>query len=209
MCQGISQPESVRLSMDTPSNMCHSAHMPERFPAVNEEQAGRQAFAALLRERIPDYPVRGSLEAFAARCGGKLTGPQIGQYARGELEPRRETLTLLCKGMGVPLLYGFSVLAGLESAEKVPPPDELHELSTLVNRIADLMNRLMIRATNAEHANRRHPRPRTNRKLRQNNDRITESIDSPSDTKMDYDHQEANNTRIYVNHLLGLAASLT
>lgn len=169
-------------------------------PAVSEEEAGRQAFAALLRERIPDYPARGSLEASSMRCGGKLTGPQIGQYARGELTPRLDTLKLLCRGMGVPLLYGFSVLAGLESAEKVPPPDDLHELSASIAKAADLMNRLMIRSTNATHRGRRAQRPRGNRAEEQTSDDITQSIDRTIDTKMDYGEQEHHHKNNYGYH---------
>lgn len=188
--------------MDRLSNLCNSRAMPELTPqAQSEEETGRQAFAALLRERIPDYPARGSLEAFAQRCGGKLTGPQVGQYARGELTPRLDTLRLLCRGMGVPLLYGFSVLAGLESAEKVPPPDDLHELSQSINKAADLMNRLMIRAANVEHAARRHPRPRHNLDGESPSNQIMPRIDSPIDPKMDYDHQAVGNKNNYANDL--------
>jgi transcriptional regulator with XRE-family HTH domain len=173
--------------------------MPDPASQVSEEEAGREAFAALLRERIPDYPARGSLEAFAMRCGGRITGPQIGQYARGELTPRLDTLKLLCKGMGVPLMYGFSVLAGLESAEKVPPPDDLHVLALRINEAADVINRLMVRSTNAAHQPRRRSRRQSDLESPPPDDGITQSIDMNIDCKMDYEYKEVNDNHNHVN----------
>lgn len=178
---------------------------------TTQEEAGQQAFAALLRARIPNFGLqRGALEDFARRCDpyGKLTGSQIGSYARGDFAPTVSTLRLLCRGMGIDLIDGFRVLVGIQPPDELPEPENLESLYNDINRIAQKMNQLIVKSTAQRHSPRRRRSPRTNGTSDEQSDVCAQYINLTIDSKSDYDHQGHydENIRIIDQSLLATAS---
>jgi hypothetical protein len=101
---------------------------------------GLDAFATLLRSRIPGYPERGSLQAFADRVNGQITSSEMGRYARGEIRPNSfQRLELLARAMNLPVDYCRAVLEGRDAGPVPLPTDDVARLIEIQEQAAGML----------------------------------------------------------------------